>query len=90
MENQEPNPLADLQDDANRPASVIDPVCGMEIDPADAVGTHQHKGTTYYFCNPSCLERFRADPESFLSPAGSPAEKKPAPAAVASAPAFHG
>jgi Cu+-exporting ATPase len=82
MENQEPNPLADLQDDANRPASVIDPVCGMEIDPADAVGTHQHKGTTYYFCNPSCLERFRADPESFLSPAGSPAEKKPAPAAA--------
>src|SRR5207253_8913904 len=24
------------------------------------------KGKTYYFCNPRCLERFRANPEQFL------------------------
>ena len=78
MENQEHNPQAQLNDEA-RPAVVTDPVCGMEIDPADAVGTHEHKGKTYYFCNPSCLEKFQAEPEKFLSPA--PAGPEPAPAA---------
>lgn len=44
----------------------IDPVCGMTIDPASAAGSHEHEGKTYYFCNPSCLERFKAEPMKFL------------------------
>jgi Cu+-exporting ATPase len=47
---------------------VVDPVCGMTIDPADAVGHTEYKGKTYYFCNDSCLERFRADPAQFVEP----------------------
>ena len=47
----------------------MDPVCGMTIDPADAVGHVEHKGETYYFCNDSCLERFRAGPAQFVEPA---------------------
>jgi Cu+-exporting ATPase len=50
-------------------AEVIDPVCGMSILPEDAVGTHTYGGTTYYFCNPSCLKRFQEDPERYLQPA---------------------
>ncbi len=46
----------------------IDPVCGMTVDPQDAAGDWEYKGERYYFCNPSCLERFKADPESFLTP----------------------
>jgi Cu+-exporting ATPase len=46
----------------------VDPVCGMAIDEADAVGAHQHDGVTYYFCNPGCLERFKKDPQQFLDP----------------------
>ncbi len=46
----------------------IDPVCGMTVEPATAAGSHDHHGTRYYFCNPSCLTRFKADPESFLKP----------------------
>ncbi|HEU4692294.1 MAG TPA: heavy metal translocating P-type ATPase [Vicinamibacterales bacterium] len=53
---------------------VVDPVCGMTIDPADAVGHHDHKGQRYYFCAESCLQQFRENPEQFLNPA--------APAAV--------
>ncbi len=54
------------------PASeVLDPVCGMTIDRADAVGSHDHGGQTYYFCNASCLERFRATPDVFLAPPSS-------------------
>jgi Cu+-exporting ATPase len=47
---------------------VIDPVCGMEIAEEDAVGSYDHQGQRYYFCNPSCLENFRADPDKYLAP----------------------
>jgi P-type Cu+ transporter len=47
---------------------VVDPVCGMDIEIEDAVGSHEHAGTTYYFCNPVCLARFSADPEAYLHP----------------------
>ena len=53
---------------AQVPTEVIDPVCGMTISPADAAGSFDYKGKTYYFCHPSCLHRFRADPEEFLAP----------------------
>ena len=56
----------------------VDPVCGMTIEEEDAVGTHQHDGVTYYFCNPSCLERFTADPKPFLEPASTAAPPAPA------------
>ena len=51
----------------------IDPVCGMTVDPARAAGEYQYAGAHYHFCNPSCLTRFKADPESFLQPATAPA-----------------
>ncbi|HLA38952.1 MAG TPA: heavy metal-binding domain-containing protein, partial [Candidatus Glassbacteria bacterium] len=51
---------------------VTDPVCGMEIEIEEAVGQHEHGGQTYYFCNPSCLERFRANPGEFLGEARKP------------------
>ena len=53
--------------------SVVDPVCGMTIDPADAVGHVDYKGQTYYFCAESCLEQFRGNPEQFLHPDARPA-----------------
>ena len=46
-------------------AMVIDPVCGMRIDPDDAVATEEHDGETYYFCSEACREAFVADPGSF-------------------------
>lgn len=50
------------------PNTVRDPVCGMYVDPAKSRGSAEHKGQTYYFCGPRCLERFNADPEKYLSP----------------------
>jgi P-type Cu+ transporter len=49
-------------------ATVTDPVCGMDIDPAGAAGQHTHDGKTYYFCAKSCLAKFQADPQSYLQP----------------------
>ena len=50
-----------------------DPVCGMDVEPEEAAGKHEHRGETYYFCNPSCLEKFSADPEKYLTPTKSAA-----------------
>ena len=46
--------------------SAVDPVCGMTVDTNTQLKT-EHNSTTYYFCNPSCLRRFSADPERFLA-----------------------
>src|SRR5262249_58988331 len=43
-----------------------DPVCHMQVMPETAAARYEYKGKTYYFCNPRCLERFRANPEQFL------------------------
>jgi len=64
-------------------AAVLDPVCGMTIDPAEAAGEFTYKGSTYYFCHPSCLERFQAAPGDFV--AGDGSARPPAATPVAGA-----
>src|SRR4029450_3048155 len=54
-----------------------DPVCGMTVDPARAAAKLDYNGETYYFCNPRCLERFKANPESFLKPQVKPSALPP-------------
>lgn len=44
----------------------IDPVCGMEVDPASAKFQTRYKDKDYYFCAKGCLETFEKDPNSFL------------------------
>jgi P-type Cu+ transporter len=48
------------------PAPVKDPVCGMTVDPRAAEGSHEHRGTTYYFCSASCLAKFKEDPVPYV------------------------
>lgn len=50
----------------DRSAEVLDPVCGMTISPADAVGTLQHVGHTHHFCSDACLQKFRENPTAFV------------------------
>ncbi|MBP1687749.1 MAG: actP [Deltaproteobacteria bacterium] len=62
--------------DTPQPAAgkAIDPVCGMTVDPAAAKGgSCEHQGRRYYFCNPRCNDKFRAEPERYLS--GAPQAK---------------
>jgi Cu+-exporting ATPase len=55
-------------------SSIIDPVCGMTVDSEHAPGgSAVHNGKSYYFCSPSCRQKFQADPERYLKqpePAG--------------------
>ncbi|HEU5452772.1 MAG TPA: heavy metal translocating P-type ATPase [Terriglobales bacterium] len=58
-------------------STVIDPVCGMTVDPAQARASAQHDGKSYYFCCPGCAQKFQADPRRYLE--GGVKEKMPAP-----------
>jgi P-type Cu+ transporter len=44
---------------------LLDPVCGMEVDPSAPAATLLHEGTTYIFCSIHCLKKFKAAPDSF-------------------------
>jgi Cu+-exporting ATPase len=51
----------------------------MDVVPGQAAGGRaEHGGTTYWFCNPRCREKFVADPTRYISPAAVvPAAKAP-------------
>ena len=53
---------------------VIDPICGMTVDPANAAGKYERNGSMYYFCSKGCLEKFTNDPESFVKAHQKPKE----------------
>jgi P-type Cu+ transporter len=58
-----------------KPDTVLDPVCEMWVNPHKARGSAGYKGKTYYFCSLHCVEKFKAEPERYLS-------TKPAPSLV--------
>src|SRR5258708_5387217 len=45
-----------------------DPVCGMSVAPGFEAGQHEYAGEIYYFCSTRCLEKFRAGPQTFITP----------------------
>ncbi|HWK54355.1 MAG TPA: YHS domain-containing protein, partial [Hyphomicrobiales bacterium] len=58
------------------PEEFTDPVCGMRVAEDTPLRT-EYAGETYRFCGKSCLTKFQADPQRYLSPA--PAGIEPAP-----------
>ncbi|HET6207655.1 MAG TPA: heavy metal translocating P-type ATPase, partial [Terracidiphilus sp.] len=40
----------------------------MEVTPAQAAGSFEYRGQTYYFCAKNCLAKFQADPLKYLAP----------------------
>ena len=44
-----------------------DPVCGMDIDPQDAVAAREHMGQTFHFCSANCVAKFDADPHRYAA-----------------------
>ena len=45
-----------------------DPVCEMMVEEGEEAGTFTYKGVKYYFCSQACVDRFKQNPESFLTP----------------------
>jgi P-type Cu+ transporter len=65
------DPMADSRWHAHRVPSgvdkVVDPVCGMMVDPHETPHRHPHHGHSYYFCGADCQAKFAADPEKYLA-----------------------
>ncbi|MHA1132927.1 MAG: heavy metal translocating P-type ATPase [Alphaproteobacteria bacterium] len=55
---------------------VVDPVCGMTVDPHVGKPTHDYQGHTYHFCSSGCQAKFATDPERYLNKQDEP---EPAP-----------
>jgi P-type Cu+ transporter len=70
MDRKEKHISPSINSDVHQAATekVTDPVCGMTFAPERAAGKFECQGHTYYFCNPSCLEKFRLNPAVFLAP----------------------
>ena len=62
------SPQAALPTEGQGKAQVIDPVCGMDVDPAAPnVVKSERGGTTFYFCSQACRDRFESSPEEFIA-----------------------
>ncbi len=68
---------SDRAHDSAAASLVRDPVCGMDIEASTAAGKFVHDGQTYFFCHPTCRERFAANPLEYLSPTAAPQHEMP-------------
>ncbi len=50
-------------------AGVVDPVCGMTVDPETSKHRFDFRGVTYHFCSAGCQTKFAAAPERYLDKA---------------------
>jgi YHS domain-containing protein len=55
-----------MQTDFLTNLDIIDPVCGMRIDPHNAAARLCHEGHEFYFCAKRCRQAFEADPQRYL------------------------
>lgn len=46
---------------------VTDPVCGMQMDPEEAVDATVYNGEVYYFCSDHCKEVFEREPADYAA-----------------------
>jgi len=56
-----------MEEKNNLASGVIDPVCGMTVNPATSSDRVGHDGTDYYFCCRHCAEKFAAAPGQYLN-----------------------
>jgi RND family efflux transporter MFP subunit len=55
---------------ASKAAVEVDPICGMDVDPAMAKAANRtsiYEGKTYFFCSDSCKKAFDKEPAKYAS-----------------------
>jgi len=60
-------------------SGMVDPVCGMTVDPHASEHRASHQGHTYYFCSAGCQNKFKADPAKYVSGQGGQKAHAPVP-----------
>ncbi|HVY33509.1 MAG TPA: heavy metal translocating P-type ATPase [Caulobacteraceae bacterium] len=53
-------------------ARVIDPVCGMKVDPKTTPHHLERDGRAFFFCSAGCKAKFEADPDRYLATGDKP------------------
>ncbi len=60
---------------------IVDPVCGMKVQPQSAKASTVFRERTYYFCSTKCQARFKESPETYADggpqAAGDPIRHRP-------------
>jgi Cu+-exporting ATPase len=46
---------------------VIDPVCGMQLEPSQAAAQTTYQGQTYYFCSQEDKKAFDKEPKKYTN-----------------------
>lgn len=46
---------------------IKDPVCGMRMQPEDAVHTSEYQRVVYHFCSEACQAKFDQEPSQFVA-----------------------
>ncbi|HUP64822.1 MAG TPA: heavy metal translocating P-type ATPase [Thermoanaerobaculia bacterium] len=62
--------------------NIIDPVCGMTVNPHRAAGSTTVGDKTFYFCSASCKTKFDADRQRYLSPQEQPTAAPSEPGSI--------
>ena len=56
-----------------------DPVCGMKVQPRNAIGPVEYQGQEYFFCSRGSEDPFHTNPAAFLGPPQPPPARRPTP-----------
>ena len=51
---------------------MVDPVCGMTVDPETSKHRMEYRGETYHFCSAGCRTKFEAAPQQYLDKSKGP------------------
>jgi Cu+-exporting ATPase len=71
--------MSDTAERVDSNAEFEDLVCGMTTDSPESYISYELGGKTFYFCSESCLKKFKADPDRYLSPENERAETEDRP-----------
>jgi Cu2+-exporting ATPase len=72
---QENNVATDEPNKSNHPP-IVDPVCGMQVT-TNPDKSLVHDGKPYTFCSTTCMDKFKLDPEAYISVSPSTTPIKP-------------
>jgi Cu+-exporting ATPase len=62
-----------MTDNVSKAATLVkDPVCGMDVNPATSKHKVDHAGRSHFFCCAGCAEKFKSNPDKYLTPAAHP------------------
>ncbi len=57
-----------MEGSATTNEKIIDPVCGMEVEPGRTRLVAIYQGHSYWFCAGACCEAFEINPQKYLEP----------------------